>query len=125
MLILVVDDSRQTARAVRNLLTEAGYEVRCAADGREALGVLREVFCPIVISDWEMEPMSGLELCRTIRRTDFPGPVHFIMLTGRSTPEEMAHALAAGADHFIAKPYLPTDLLTRVREAERRLNAEG
>src|SRR5205823_5254087 len=101
-----------------------GYEVRCAANGREAMEILRTGACRLLISDWDMPEMDGLELCRAIRGGDLPGYIYAILLTSHDRMEEKVAGLAAGADDFIAKPFNPAELLARVRTGERVLSLE-
>ena len=107
MQVLIVDDSKLALMALRGLLTNAGYEVVTAMNGREALDVLKENPARLVVSDWEMPVMNGIEFCRAIRSEDFPGYVYFLLLTSHGTLDEMVQGLSAGADDFIAKPYSP------------------
>jgi putative two-component system response regulator len=95
-----------------------------AADGHQALALLRSGSYRLVISDWEMPKMDGLELCRAIRSEDLLGYVYVILLTGHKLPEEKVAGLRAGADDFIAKPFDPSELLARIQTAERILSLE-
>lgn len=124
MNVLVVDDSRMARLAVRNLLQAAGHQVTDAGDGREAMEVLRAGQCRLVLSDWEMPEMDGLELCRRIRHEDLPGYVYFILLTAHGSLQERVAGLQAGADDFIPKPYSPEEVLARVLAGERILSLE-
>jgi putative two-component system response regulator len=124
MQILIVDDNKIALAVLRNALEQGGHEVVTATDGNQALAVLRGGQCGLVISDWEMPKMDGLELCRAIRSEDLLGYVYVILLTGRNTPDEKVHGLRAGADDFITKPFNPSELLARVQTAERILSLE-
>jgi putative two-component system response regulator len=109
---------------LQNALSAAGHDVETACDGHEAFAILREHRCRLVVSDWEMPGMNGLELCRAIRSNDFQGYVYFILLTGHNTPHEKVEGLNAGADDFITKPFDAAELLARVRAGERVLSLE-
>lgn len=124
MQVLIVDDSKLVLIALKGLLKDAGYEVLTAMDGVEALETIRKNRCRLVISDWEMPHMSGIELCKTIRQEEFSGYIYFVLLTSHGTLAEMVQGLAAGADDFIAKPYSPAEVLARLRSGERILSLE-
>jgi putative two-component system response regulator len=124
MQILIADDNEIAIEVLRAALEAAGYAVACASNGREAMSILREGSCRLVISDWDMPEMDGLELCRAVRSGDLPGYVYVILLTAHDRTEEKVAGLAAGADDFIAKPFNPAELLARVRTGERVLSLE-
>ncbi len=124
MQVLIVDDSKLVLMALKGLLTDAGYEVITASNGSEAMEVLRTNYCRMVISDWEMPVMTGIDLCRAIRNEEFAGYVYFILLTSHGTLQEMIQGLSSGADDFIAKPYSPAEVLARIRAGERILSLE-
>ncbi len=124
MKVLVVDDDGITREMLRHALSEAGYDVETAGDGREALDVLRKGTARLVISDWEMPNMNGLELCQAIRAEDFNGYVYFVLLTSHGKSEHVVTGLSAGADDYITKPFEPAELKMRVRAGERILSME-
>lgn len=124
MHILIVDDNDMALQMLQHALTTAGHEVHVAKDGKQALNILSEGVCRLVISDWEMPEMDGLELCRAVRRSDFPGYVYIILLTSRDEAADTVEGLSAGADEFITKPFRPAELAVRVRTAERILSLE-
>ena len=113
--ILVVDDYQTMIRIVRNLLHELGFEnVDDAADGAAALAKLRQRAFGLVISDWMMEPMSGLELLRQVRADPKLQALPFIMITAENRKERVAQAQQAGADGFIVKPFNAEALSDRI-----------
>jgi putative two-component system response regulator len=124
MRILIVDDNKISLVVLRNALEQSGHEVIAASDGNQALAILRASPCGLVISDWDMPNMDGIELCRAIRSEDMLGYVYVILLTGHNLPDEKVQGLRAGADDFIAKPFNPPELLARVQTAERILSLE-
>jgi cyclic di-GMP phosphodiesterase len=124
MRILIVDDNKIALTGLYNALVHSGYEVVTAMDGQEALTVVREQSCRLVISDLEMPRMDGIELCRAIRSEDLLGYVYVILLTGHNLLEEKVAGLQAGADDFICKPFDPPELRARIKTAERILSLE-
>jgi putative two-component system response regulator len=124
MHILVADDSSVAREIIRSALTSAGHLVTLARNGKEALDkILNESF-RLVISDWEMPDMNGIELCKAVRAANLQSYVFFILLTSRSGTESTVEGLSAGADEFITKPFHPDELRVRVRTAQRVLGLE-
>jgi signal transduction histidine kinase len=119
MKILVVDDDGISLRIAENTLQRAGYDITVARDGQEALGILTEGQHHLVVADWSMPRMDGIELCREIRSGGFSDYIYFILLTGKTGPEETLEGLRAGADDYIHKPYNPTELIMRVSTGRR------
>src|SRR3972149_4974474 len=101
MRILVVDDDEIALELLRNTLVQAGYEVEVARDGRQGLEILRAGAHRLVISDWEMPEMNGIELCRKIRDRHFGGYTYVILVTARDGLDNVVEGLHAGADDFI------------------------
>jgi putative two-component system response regulator len=124
MRILIVDDNEIALDVLTHALTQFGHEVEAAREGAEALEALSEDSCRLVISDWEMPGMDGLELCRRVRREEFSGYIYFILLTARSGTDNIVEGLSAGADDFLTKPFDPGELRVRIRAAERVLSLE-
>jgi len=125
MRVLVVEDDDVTAEMLEHALREFGYEVGIAADGREAFRQVRTGRYRLVVSDWEMPEMTGVELCRQIRSRRSSGYVYVILLTARSGTQNVVEGLSAGADDFISKPFQPEELCVRLRAGERILSLEG
>ena len=120
MQILIVEDEPVTREVLKRFLLAAGHEVTETSDGSEAWTVLQSVRIPVVISDWEMPELEGLDLCRKIRAR--PGEyTYFIMLTAKSGRAEYLEAMDGGVDDFLAKPLDAVDLQCRLRVAERIL----
>jgi putative two-component system response regulator len=124
MNILIADDDEMALLVLQDALTEAGHHVETARDGREALERLRNGACRMVVSDWEMPHINGVQFCRTVRESDMQGYVYIILLTSRDTPQERVEGLKAGADDFVAKPYDTDELLARIGAGERVLSME-
>ncbi len=124
MKILVVDDNALAVQMLEHTLHHAGYEVLTASTGRAALQILEQGTCQLVVTDWEMPEMTGLELCRRIRHFESLNYIYVILLTARSDASDSIEGMTAGADDFIVKPFQPTELVLRVRVGERLLSLE-
>ena len=106
MPILVVDDYKTMIRIIRNLLTQIGFEnVDEASDGTEAFEKMKKQKYGLVISDWNMEPMTGYELLQRVRADDTTKTVPFIMVTAESKTENVIAAKKAGVNNYIVKPF--------------------
>ena len=124
--VLIVDDDRVTTVTLSALLAAAGYAVRTAANGREAWDLLTQAPAQVVISDWHMPEMDGLELCRRVRghasEPDRGSPyTYFILITAYGGKQQYMLGMEAGADDFITKPLDFDELRARLRAAERIL----
>ena len=124
MRALIVDDDELSLEILQDVLVQLGYEVERAHNGKEALSRLRKHSIHLVITDWEMPEMNGLELCRAIREEDFDGYVYIIMLTSREGGQQKIEGLHGGADAFLVKPLNPNELLVSLKTAERILSLE-
>ncbi len=108
MLILVVDDFTTMRKILVNLLTKIGFNnIEEAEDGSTALTKISKKKYNLVISDWNMEVMGGLELVKEIRSSDNPNikSIPFIMVTGENKPEQLIKAKQAGVNNYIIKPF--------------------
>lgn len=115
MPILIVDDYKTMLRIIRNLLKQIGFQnVDEATDGEAALEQLRQRAYGLVISDWNMEPMTGLDLLREVRSDDVLRPVPFIMVTAESKTENVVAAKEAGVNNYIVKPFNAATLKTKL-----------
>ena len=104
--VLIVDDYKTTVRIVSNLLRQIGFEnLDEASNGEEALQKLETGSYGLVLSDWNMEPMSGYELLTRIRRHPTLGDTPFVMITAETREENILAAKSAGADNYIIKPF--------------------
>ena len=124
MRVLTVDDDDIALELMANALELAGFEVITASSGREALDIVERTGCRLIVSDWDMPDMTGVELCRVLRGTVVSGYLYFVLLTARNSAQEKIEGLSAGADDFIAKPFHPAELAARVQAGERILSLE-
>jgi two-component system chemotaxis response regulator CheY len=115
MPILVVDDYNTMIRIIRNLLRQLGFEnVDDAPDGSVALAKMHDKHYSLVISDWNMEPMSGYELLKRIRSDPQLTATPFIMVTAESKTENVIAAKQAGVSNYIVKPFNADTLRTKI-----------
>ena len=104
--VLVVDDYKTMIRIIKNLLKQIGFtDVDDASDGTEALAKLNEKSYGLVISDWNMEPMTGYELLQRVRSDDNLKHIPFIMVTAEAKSENVVAAKEAGVSNYIVKPF--------------------
>lgn len=116
MPVLVVDDYRTMVRIIRNVLRQIGFShIDEAADGEEAWGKIRKSGYGLIISDWNMEPMSGFELLTTVRKDEAHKNTPFIMVTAESKSENVAAAKEAGVSTYIVKPFNAATLRSRLK----------
>jgi len=115
--ILVVDDDRKITDMLRRTLIYEGYRVAAAADGEEALIKAQSERPDLVILDWLMPKLNGLETAKMLRETS---PVPILMLTARDAVEQRVEGLNSGADDYLVKPFAPEELLARIRALLRR-----
>jgi len=115
MPVLVVDDYATMIRIIRNLLKQIGFDdVDDANDGSTALAKMHTKRYGLVISDWNMEPMTGFDLLREVRADPQLGTTPFIMVTAESKTENVVAARKAGVDNYIVKPYNAQTLKSKI-----------
>ena len=115
MPVLVVDDYNTMIRIIRNLLKQLGFEdVDDASDGSAALAKMRDKKYGLVISDWNMEPMTGYELLKEVRADPGLNKTPFIMVTAESKTENVIAAKQAGVNNYIVKPFNAATLKTKI-----------
>jgi two-component system chemotaxis response regulator CheY len=115
MPILVVDDYQTMVRIIRNLLKQLGFEnVDDASDGSAAISKMRDKKYGLVISDWNMEPMSGFELLQKVREETALSETPFIIVTAESKTENVVAAKKAGVSNYIVKPFNAQTLKTKI-----------
>ena len=115
MPVLIVDDYKTMIRIIRNLLKQLGFaNVDEAGDGSAALNMMRQKDYGLIISDWNMEPMTGYELLREVRADDRLSRTPFIMVTAESKTENVIAAKKAGVNNYIVKPFNAATLKSKI-----------
>jgi two-component system chemotaxis response regulator CheY len=115
MPVLVVDDYKTMIRIIRNLLKQLGFvNVDEASDGSSALGMMREKQYGLVVSDWNMEPMTGYELLREVRADDHLSRTPLIMVPAESKTDNVIAAKKAGVNNYIVKPFNAATLKAKI-----------
>ena len=123
--VLLADDDSATRRLLSALLAQWGFEVVVATNGDEAWDILHQVQTPkIVLVDWSMPGMDGIELCRKLRATPREYYPYILMLTGKSDNQDIVKALESGADDYLAKPFDAAALKARLTVARRMLKLQ-
>lgn len=123
--ILIVDDNRLQRSVLEANLKAAGYQVIAAENGKEALEIFRKGHFPILMTDWIMPEMSGLELCRAIRSEESGRYTYIIILTSLDSKNDIIAGLEAGADEYLVKPAHQAELTARLKTARRILDLEN
>ena len=123
--ILIVEDEAALVELLRYNLDKEGFRVSSAHDGEEALSAIAENPPDLVILDWMLPLVSGLEVCRQIRRKPETRELPVIMLTARGEEADRVRGLEGGADDDISKPFSPSELVARVRAVLRRARPAG
>ncbi|MFN0135159.1 MAG: diguanylate cyclase [Phycisphaerae bacterium] len=125
--IILADDDRDALKLLSKQLERAGYSVVGCENGREALEAIQREGACLVIADWEMPEMDGIEVCRAVREISALNGlsfVYFVLLTARAGKEQVVAGLEAGADDYLTKPYHFQELLARLRAGERILELQ-
>lgn len=125
MKVLIVEDDPISRRLLENIMPKWGYNVVFAKDGKEAWDLVNDPDAPnLIISDWMMPKMDGLELCRKIRLMKRSGYIYFIILTSKGSKEDVVKGLDAGADDFLVKPFDYEELKYRIKIGKRIIDLE-
>ncbi len=119
--LLLVEDDLALAELLEYRFESEGYDVRVSADGEEAMMLASEEPPDLVILDWMIEGISGIEVCRRLRRDKETAHVPIIMLTAREGEDDRVRGLETGADDYVTKPFSPRELLARVSAVLRRV----
>ena len=122
--ILVVEDEAPLAELIRYNLAAEGFRVSVAADGEEAELLFAEDSFDLVVLDWMLPGVSGLELCRRLRRRDATKAVPILMLTARGEEEDRVRGLETGADDYVVKPFSVPEIMARVKALLRRASPQ-
>ncbi|WP_138516883.1 response regulator [Limnobacter alexandrii] len=117
--IVIVDDSRSFLRIFEAMLHSWGYTVHSAKNGHEALTLIEKHQPDLVLTDWDMPGMSGIELCEQVRAQKQNAYTYIIMITGYASRDDLLNSLRVGADDFMTKPVNPSELKVRLKTAER------
>ena len=123
--VLVVEDSSPQPRYLSMLLARHGYSVVPASNGREGLACVQRETFPLVITDWLMPEMDGLEFCRALRAIERDSYSYIILVTAQDTKDHIVKGLEAGADEYLVKPVHPAELFARLTTAMRILKLEA
>ncbi len=119
--LLLVEDDRAIADLVNFHMSRAGYVVTRTGDGEEALILADEVKPDIILLDWMIEGISGIEVCRRLRRRPATANVPIMMLTARGEESDRIRGFETGADDYVTKPFSPRELVARVGAVLRRV----
>ena len=117
--ILVVDDDNYIRVILQKRLSAFGYTIHTAVDGTTGLAAAKEFQPDLIISDWTMPNMNGLEMCRKIKDDEQMRYAYFILLTAKDTQDDKIEAIEGGSDDFLTKPFNDRELLARVRAGLR------
>jgi two-component system phosphate regulon response regulator PhoB len=118
--VLLVEDDPAIAELIRHHFTKEGFTVTTTPSGEEALILVEEIRPALVVLDWMIEDVSGIEVCRRLRRSNGNAAMPILMLTARGEEEDRIRGLETGADDFVTKPFSPKELVARARALLRR-----
>jgi len=125
MRVLIVEDDRSTRRLLAGLIESWGRTAVLAENGQQALAAFDTGDAPqLVLLDWMLPDVNGLELCRKVRTLGGPVPPHIIMLTSRADSGDLVAGLDAGADEYLVKPVDPIELRARLNAGERMIDLQ-
>jgi sigma-B regulation protein RsbU (phosphoserine phosphatase) len=122
---LVVEDDNDTLFILNKLLTKNNYKVFTSTNGQDAFNMLNEVEPEVILADWTMPVMDGLELCNIIKKDEKYKLIYFIILTARASLKDRVTGLDIGADDFLVKPVQNQELLARIRSGIRIHNLQN
>ncbi len=121
--VLIVEDDPPITELLRYNLESAGFRASVAADGAQGLRLMGDDKPDLVVLDWMLPKLSGLEVCRTMRRTAGLTGLPVIMLTAKGEEDDRVRGLNAGADDYVVKPFSPNELIARIHAVLRRAGA--
>ncbi|MGB1547200.1 MAG: response regulator, partial [Alphaproteobacteria bacterium] len=119
-LLLIVEDEETLVTLLRYNLEGEGYRVAVAKNGEDALLLAKEETPDLILLDWMLPLLSGIEVCRRMRRDNATRNVPILMLTAKGEEEDKIRGLDTGADDYVTKPFSPTELVARIRALLRR-----
>ncbi len=122
--ILIAEDDAVTRMLLKKTLIKEGHEVVSVENGQKAFDLFQERFFPIILTDWMMPEMDGLELCRVIRQKENPGYVFIVLLTAKDSHDDIITGLEAGADEYLTKPFSRAELIARLNTGRRFLEQD-
>jgi DNA-binding response OmpR family regulator len=122
--ILIVEDEKDTRFILNKLLTKNDYEVETTSNGKEALELIKTFVPKVILADWTMPIMDGIELCNHIKSDESTKLIYYIILTARSSLNDKIRGLDIGADDFLSKPIENQELLARIRTGIRVHNLQ-
>lgn len=122
--ILVAEDDPIARKILEKTLIKEGHEVVSVENGRKAFDLFKERFFPIILTDWMMPEMNGIELCRAVRNHQASGYVFIILLTSKDSKDDIVTGLNSGADDYVSKPFNPPELKARIKTCMRILELE-
>ena len=120
--VLIVDDDQKLLKMLRRTLVYEGFDVTTAADGREALAAVSAQHPDVIILDWMLPELNGLDVLEALRQERDETPI--LMLTARDAVEDRVEGLESGADDYLIKPFAPAELVARVNVLLRRVRTE-
>ena len=123
--ILVVEDESDSRFLFERLLSKNGYNVRTAENGEVALKIIDDFNPKVILADWTMPRLNGIELCDTIKQNEEWKLIYFILLTGRTSLKDRVEGLDTGADDYLVKPIDNQELLARIRAGLRIYNLQN
>lgn len=123
--ILIIEDEEPIQILLKYNLEAEGYRVRCSAQGEDVAFMISEERPDLIVLDWMLPGISGIEVCRLVRAKPESRDIPIIMLTARSEEAEKVRGLATGADDYLVKPFSVPELLARIKTILRRLNPDA
>jgi len=122
--ILIVDDEGAIREMVQFALERAGFEVQEAANGREALARVADRAPALILLDWMLPDLSGIDVARRLKKDDLTARIPIIMLTARTEENDKIRGLEIGADDYVTKPFSPRELVARINAVLRRIEPQ-
>ena len=126
MKVLIAEDNAFSRKLLVKTLEKSGYQPVIAEDGEQAMAVMQSPAAPLlVLLDWMMPGLSGIEVCEKIRSLDMQVPPYIIMLTAKADREDVSEGFSMGADDYIKKPFDSAELIARLNVGKRLINQQA